>query len=205
MTCHWQEPNTPGLGKQMVKDRYPILLIIAYVLSRLYWWGRGITFDGYGIGGMGEPTHLMQAYPFELMRSPLWLETLWYGHAQPPLFSLFLKICQFQPMIVHIVYLFMGLAVVIAIRSILLTLHTGDIVAFLAALLWIFLPSTILYESMIFYTHAVVCLLILSAWALQRNHLLLFSALVCTIILTRSLFHPFLFGLPVLLIGSWRK
>jgi len=76
-------------------------------------------------------------------------------------------------------------------------------VAFLVALLWIILPSAILFESCIIYTHPVMCMLLFSVWALQRKRLLLFSALVCCIVLTRSLFHPVLWLVPALWLG-WR-
>ena len=198
MKCHYDSPHVPGLGKQMVKDRYPILLIIAYVLSRLYWFSRGVRFDDY------SNTSNMHLYAREAMNNNLW-ETLWYGHVQPPLYSLFLWAVGFNPIIVHICWLLLGIAAIIALYTLLMSLTKCSSVAFLTALIWTLLPSAILYESTIFYTPAVVCLLILSVWALQRNHMVLFSTLVCITILTRSMFHPLAWGLPVLLIGGWRR
>lgn len=83
-------------------------------------------------------------------------------------------------------------------------LHSGNVVAFSVALIWLCLPSAILYESTIIYTHPVMAMLVLSAWSLQRNHMVLFSSTCVCITMTRSMFHPLVWLLPVLLIG-WYK
>jgi len=109
------------------RDRFPILLIIFYLINRVFWYSRGLVFDDYGISpnSIYERTHIMQAYSFELMRGDLW-QTIWYNHSQPPIYSIFLYLCNYDTVIVHIIYIILGVFSVLALYSIINTLLSGD-------------------------------------------------------------------------------
>jgi len=178
----------------MKTDKYIIWLIIIYAISRFWAASIGIKFDDY------SNTSNIHLYATEAMEANLW-ETLWYGHMQPPLYSLLMMVSGMSGVIVHTVWIVLGMIATIALYHIGIGFGFGRIISCLVALIWILSPSTLLYENVIIYEFPVACLLILGAWALQRGHLITYSWLCCAIVMTRSLFHPILFLLPALILG----
>lgn len=186
----------------MVKLSKPaIILVVVYVVSRLWLASIGVTFDDYR-----HPREnfvgIMQMYPMEAMGENLW-ETIWYNHSQPPMYSLVMWATGMNDAVVHLSWVALSLTALLAIFYICLGLELGNITSLAVATAWMLSPATILYENTIIYTYPVACLLIIASWALLKQRLLLFSVLCCSVTLTRSLFHPLLWMLPMLWLG-WR-
>ena len=165
-----------------MNKKYPLFLIILFVICRVFWYSRGITFDGF------EGTGHQQLLPFELLRHNLW-ESIWYMHIQPPLFNLFFGLINLDMAIVQCTWFLLGIGIVLAIYYLLVNLDVPQGIAFVAGILWTLSPSPLLYENVFFYTYPVMAMLVFSALALQRGHYFLFSCLLGCACLTRSLFH----------------
>jgi len=172
------------------------LLVIVFVISRIWAYSVGVRFDDY------SNTSNIHLYATEAMKENLW-ESLWFGHAQPPIYSLLMHLTGMNGMFVHILWMILGMTAGYAIFKITLNLTRQGVLSGFAALIWMICPSTILFENLIFYTYPTACMLIFAAWAIQRGHLITFSVLCCMICLTRSLFHPFIWLTPCVILASY--
>jgi len=138
--------------------------------------------------------------PVLLVEDPL--RSIYYHHAQPPLFNLFLAgvlngFGDAAPTGFAFAYHGIGLALHLALYALLLRLGVRTWVALATTLLFTFTPASILYEHWLFYTYPVTAMLVGSAVLLHRAvagggrtaDLVGLAVLLAGAVLTRSLFH----------------
>lgn len=184
---------TPRYRLRIPRDSR-VLVAAAFIASRAAFYAAGVRFDTSPV------SYFWQLLDPELLRRRL-AQSLWYLHAQPPLFNLLLGIdlklfpshygAAFEGF-----YLALGLVLVLAVHSLGVRLGLAPWLAGAIAILVTVSPSAILYESFLFYDHLVVCLVVLSALALasfaerpRAGAALGFFAAIAALVLTRSLFH----------------
>lgn len=130
------------------------------------------------------------------------LRSVYYHHAQPPLFNLYLagvvKTCGgAAPECFAASYHGFGLALHAALFALLLRIGVGRWIALATTLFFAFTPASLLYEHWLFYTYPVATLLVVAAVFVHRSiagggrrrDLLVLSAALVAVALTRSLFH----------------
>lgn len=192
-----------------------VTLAVFFGISRYWAHARGIRFDD-GI--------LAYGYQFldpELLRHDL-VRSLWYFHAQPPLYNLFLG------MVLKLfpgnetaafcwIYRALGATLTWGCYALGRELSLPRPAAFAVALLVMISPAAILYENWLFYTYPVALLMILAALffvrTLRSGSLFdggAFFALLMLLVLIRSIFHPVWFlaltGLVILARqGEWKR
>ena len=146
------------------------------------------------------------------------LAGIWYDHAQPPVFNLFLGII-LKIAGAHSIFLFAGIIKFVSLANglliffILKKLTLKSYVPLIAAFIYLLSPATLIYECELFYTTSVSFLLLVSVYSLiqfsQSGRFwpvfgIFFSlVLLC---LMRSLYHIFwLFLIAVSLLFYFRK
>ncbi len=172
-------------------------VLVGYFATRaIFWWGAGIGFDATSIDWFWQYID-----PALLERDAL--RSVWYHHAQPPLFNLWLagasKISGGEPrLLLWTGFVAIGAALHVGIFALLRELGVGVRTAVVAAIAFAASPVSILYESWLFYTWPLAALLVFASWAVSRlvrrggcrGDALLFFGLLAAAALTRSLFHP---------------
>ncbi len=130
------------------------------------------------------------------------LRGIYYLHAQPPLFNVFLGIVmkafpQSYPAVFSFVFGAMALGVLLGMAWLMRRLGIADVIAGAVVLAFALTPNFPVYRNWLFYTLPVAFLLLASAVALlfflerrSRAGLALFLSLVTLVMLTRSVFHP---------------
>jgi hypothetical protein len=133
------------------------------------------------------------------------LESLWYLHAQPPLFNLLVGVVlKWSPfpdgLSFQIVYLAAGLALTLGVYDLSRQLKLGPVMSLGVTALVACGPPVVLWENVLNYDYLVaVCLVLLSdasaRWARRGGvpALAALSALAAVAVLTRTLIHPILF------------
>lgn len=170
------------------------ILLIIFSISRWIFSAVGVRFRPFFTG---YPA--WQALDVELLRDDL-LTSLFYLHAQPPLFNLFagltLKIFTAPDEAVRIVFLLLGLIQVAAIWLLLRRLSVRTWLRYCLAILYIASPAAVLYENYYFYTYPVATILLVSSFCLlrylEKGRIawgLAFFFLGAALVLTRSPFH----------------
>lgn len=167
-------------------------------MSRIIFYWAGIRFDS-------SPLYYFAQYiDIDLLRESL-LRSLYYFHAQPPLFNLFLgiglKIMSNNPGLFYsICFKILGFVFVQVFFQNLKLLGIKKKFAFSIALLLMVLPPMVLYENWLFYTFPVMVFMNIALFGLllfekseKTGYLLLFLGTVAIIALIRSLFHPIWF------------
>lgn len=137
-----------------------------------------------------------------ILRADLW-RGLWYLHAQPPLFNLFVGLSlQVVPERLlgpyfTVIYSSLGLIIVFGTYALMRCLRVSRLVATLSVIVLIVFPPLNFAETWLFYTYPVTCLLVLSALAfygtLTRQSLwpyCAFLTLTTVLVMTRAFFHP---------------
>jgi len=158
----------------------------------------------------------------ELLRDDA-LRSIFYQHAQPPLWNLYLagvtKACgDASTTCFAASFLASGLVLHLGLFGLMLRLGVDRRIALGLALTFAFSPASILYENWLFYTQPIAALLVLAALFIARVvahagrplDLVVFATLTAAVVLTRSLFHlvwlAFALGLVVWpLRADWRR
>ena len=193
------------------------IVVGGYAFSRLVFRAfGGVEFDASSIPGF------WQFMDPALLRADA-LRTLYWCHAQPPAFNAMLaltqKVCGDSTAgCLDVGFLFTGLVLHCVLFSLMLRLLVPSSWAVGVTLVFAFTPASILFENWFFYTHPVACALALSGLFLHRTidrgapprDVILFSLLLASIVLTRSLFHLIWLLAVVALFGcaastSWRR
>jgi len=168
-----------------------LLLILVFVISRALLYAMGLR------AYIWDDTHFMHVIPMEWFN----LESIWYYHAQPPLFTIFFDgIKTIFPGCYNIVFqcIYWGLGVVITLTvyQILVELKVNKWVATIGTIIFILSPSIVLFENLIFYEYLVTTLIALSGLALIRfikynkeSDAILFIILCGVLPLLRSVFN----------------
>jgi hypothetical protein len=173
-----------------------IILTVAFLISRFWLYFLDVQFYTTFIH------RLWQAIDVHLLRIEL-LKSLYYSHAQPPGFNLFLGILVKlfpikYPLVFHLLNLLQSFAASLLIFFSLVQLRISRRFATIVALLFLLSPSLLLYEKLFSYTiltiFMVTLLVFLLISFLKQKSLSLFIAFCSTVsllVLTRSSFHLF--------------
>jgi hypothetical protein len=167
-------------------------LVVVWAASRVAYLAAGLRFEAGGLD------HSMQLIDAELLRHDLW-RSLWYSHAQPPGFNLFVAGVLWLPGtvgVLRVLYLTLGLAVMLLLHRLLRRLGVAPGVALGVALVWAVLPATAIYEAYFSYTLPVAAALLGVAACLHafvrtghRAWGLGFVGLLTLLTLIRSSYH----------------
>lgn len=101
------------------------------------------------------------------------LESIFYLHSQPPLFNFLIGFSEiiipsFAEVFWWSIFLWVGLATAIIIFRIMTELKLNRIIAFLLTSVYMLSPSSLLYESLFFYTHIIIFLISCAAYFLIK-------------------------------------
>ncbi len=171
-------------------------LTAAFFVSRLYADKAGVVFYSSFVH------RLWQAIDVELLQTRFW-ESIFYSHAQPPLFNVINGILvnlfpDRYPVVFHFFNITLSYATVILLY---VTLKRLDVARWLSTLMCVFLilnPATIAYENLYSYTTLTVFLVMALTAAVvfvfftaNLRHYVLFVTALLLLVLTRSSFHLF--------------
>src|SRR3990172_8734079 len=141
-----------------------LLLTLCFFLSRLYAYRAGVRFDVtplFGFAQIIDPALLR----YDLLRS------LWHLHSQPPAFNLYvgtvLKLWS-HPLAFALSYQWLGLLMNFSLYVILRKLGVGVVLCFALTLLFMFSPSSVLYENWLFYNYPVTAFLVFALFFVHR-------------------------------------
>ncbi len=172
-----------------------LFVLAAFGASELLGRALGIRFAAETLGT------LYQYLDPSILQDDL-LQGLYYLHAQPPLFNLFLGIVikafpQSYPAVFSFLFGAMALAILLGTAWLMRRLGIADAIAGAVCLAFALAPNFPVYRNWLFYTLPIAFLLLASAIALtfflerqSRAMLALFLSLVTFVMLTRSAFHP---------------
>ena len=186
-------------------NRVNLLLLPAlFILSRVIYYLLGIRFDADSIEWgyqLLDPYYLQT----DLLRS------IWYLHMQPPLYNLLLGlVLKFFPghvsFVLHVIFTSCGLLIVCLMSDTMKMLGVSARWRWGILVYFIFAPTAVLYENMLFYTYFTVFFLTAAFWGLvQFTHqhktagLMIFYSMVAALVLTMSMFHlVFLLALVII-------
>jgi len=197
--------------KNITGSRQVIIIVAVFIVSRMLAIGIGLRMDSWALSAYWQYLDL------ETLKHHL-LTGVWYDHAQPPVFNLFLgsvlKIGAGQSIVIFAIILrLITLANALFLFAILKKLNLAGFLPLIVALLYILSPATLVLECELFYTSSVSLLLLVSVYFLIRlkesnSHWnaygFIFSlALLC---LTRSIYHIlWLFLIAAFMIYYFRK
>jgi hypothetical protein len=170
------------------------VVLVAFALTRVLAARAGVRFDA----GMLE--YGSQIMDPELLTHEM-VETLWYLHAQPPLFNLGIALVLRSGLPVvgtlHVVYLAFGLALAVGCYVLARQLGLGRAGAAVLTVVVVASPPAVLYESWLSYEYPAAALVVwacvaVGAWVRAGRTWVLAAAgvLGATTVLTRSMFHP---------------
>lgn len=171
-------------------------VVLLFVASRLLYKLAGVQFDASNL------LHFMQILDLRQLHDDLW-RSLWYLHAQPPLFNLLIGgvmnsvgEAAFNAWM-GAVYSLVGLAGAVCFFLLSLNLFQRRWLAWVLTAFLILPPTSILYENKLYYEGLVAPLLICGFHAfhqhLARRSLamgLLAFSIFAAVVLLRTAFHP---------------
>jgi len=172
-----------------------ITVAIGFLVSRVAFHLSGVRFDTSPL-----PWFWQYLDP-PLLRSDL-ASSLWYLHAQPPLFNAFLGLGlkvggSHAALLFHFSYVAIGLGIALTLHDLLGRVGLGRRMAIAVTLLYVASPTSMLYEKWLMYTQIETGALMLAAWSLARlcerggwRQAAPYFGAVAALALTRSLFHP---------------
>ncbi|MBX7206011.1 MAG: hypothetical protein K1X81_11360 [Bacteroidia bacterium] len=185
-----------------------------FILSRVVYYLLGIRFDAESIEWGYQ---LLDPY---YLRTDL-LRSIWYMHMQPPLYNLLIGlVLKFFPghvaFVLHLIFTSCGFLIVWLMSDSMKMLGVTPKWKWGILCYFIFAPTAVLYEHMLFYTYFTVFFLTAAFWGLiQFTHkgktpgLMVFYSMVSALVLTMSLFHLVfllvLIFIPIVLFKTNRK
>ena len=189
------------------EERYGLALVLCFIVSRIIFSLQGGTF-------LATPLSFAKQFlDPELLHHDL-LRSLFYLHAQPPLFNLFLglvlKSSPLPALSFELLFKTAGLLIPLLFFGILTTLGINPLIAFIATLIFMFNPTLILYENLLYYTYIeAFCILLALFFLLQwlthsrLSFLMLFWISLLCLGMIRSLFHPVFFLITALTLALY--
>src|SRR5688500_15515306 len=141
-------------------------IALVFAASRAAAYAAGVRFDASPL------TWYWQYIDPPLLETRL-LESVFYSHAQPPLFNLLLGVTLELPAgafgaAMHAQFLAMGLIAAFGLFLLLTSLRVPARAGVALTCLFTVLPATILYENWLFYEYLTMTLLVWMAVALHR-------------------------------------
>ncbi|MEO8603647.1 MAG: hypothetical protein ABI629_13825 [bacterium] len=149
------------------RDRAPLFaVLLGFALSRAVAAARGVHFDAFPLG------HFWQYLDPSLLRDRLW-ESLFYLHAQPPLFNLFLgSVLHLWPQSTTaafaVCYHAVGLGLALSMFALMRQVGASDWLAAALTLLFIVSPPALFFEHYLFSEYPTMLLLCGAGVALHR-------------------------------------
>jgi hypothetical protein len=171
-----------------------VFIIIAFVVSRIIAGLFGVHFEYDAL------YKYWQYLDEQTLRHNL-LNGVWYDHAQPPFFNLFIGVVlKFSgaaaPYVLAVIFKLITLVNALLICALLKKLTGHSKVPLLLSLFYLLSPAAIVYESELFYTSFVTLLFLICAWFLLHltkhiswKHAFGFFTPLILICLTRSMYH----------------
>lgn len=188
--------DTSDRGLRRADLAFWAVLIAGYGLSRI------MASVAFGVEFDDNPLIWFWQYLDPRLLREDALRSLFYLHAQPPLWNLYLagvtKACgDASAACFTASFLGSGLVLHLGLFGLMRRLGVDRRIALGSALLFAFSPASILYENWLFYTQPIAALLVLAALFAARVvaragrplDLILFATLCAAVVLTRSLFH----------------
>lgn len=185
--------GSAGNGR-LFRIRDLVLFVAAFLAVRVLYARAGVWFDARSID------FLAQLLDPPLLQNRL-IESLWFLHAQPPLFNLLTGLAlgaspsnPGAPL--HVVFVLAGLGCGLFVAAILREIGFGRLLALAAALAFTSTPAFVLFEHWYFYPHLEQLLILAAAFAFLRTGgragpaLGAAFALLAALVLLRSLFVP---------------
>ena len=188
-----------------------IIILAVFIASRS-------VFSLMGGAFVASPlAFAMQYLDPALLKNDL-LQSLFYLHAQPPLFNLMLglvlKLSPIPALSYSLLFKTAGALIPLACYGILSAMGVKRLLAVLVTLVFMLNPTLILYENLLYYSYSeaffiALSLFFLTRWGRDHNRLdlFLFWAFLLLLGLTRSVFHPVFFLLTGAVITwyLWRR
>jgi 4-amino-4-deoxy-L-arabinose transferase-like glycosyltransferase len=188
-----------------------MIIILAFVISRCIAFFSGVQLNIRAL------YLYWQFLDLDTLKNHL-LSGVWYDHAQPPLFNLFLGFIlktggNYYFLLFCLVLKLVSLCNGLLLFKITRKLCNANYIPLITALIYLMSPATLVIESELFYTSFVSLLLLLSVLFLIRltesekwwNSFGVILS-ICMLCLTRSIYHiAWLFLIFVLLIFYFRK
>lgn len=176
---------------------YGLLIVFIFILSRIIFYYKGGSF-------LATPIAFAKQYLDPVLLQNDLLRSLFYLHSQPPLFNFFLgtilKLSPIPEITYDFIFKIIGLLIPLIFYGIFIRLGINRLAAFIATIIFMFNPTLILYENLLYYTHVEAFLILLSIFFLlywvnekQFIYLLLFWISMLCLGMIRSLFHPVFF------------
>ena len=171
-------------------------LIVVFVVSRVIYYALGVRFYS-----AGELQYMPQILAPDLLRHHL-LQSIWYLHAQPPLFNLMIgAVLKWSPLAqgftFQVIFFLTGLALMLGLYDLARQLTLGRRTAFVLAVVVGCAPAVVMWENVLNYDYFVAAFLVWIADATARwvrggnaGALAAVSALGAATVLLRSLMHP---------------
>ena len=176
---------------------YGILIVFIFIISRIMFFLEGGSF-------LYTPIAFAKQYLDPVLLESDLLRSLFYLHAQPPLFNFFLgailKLSPIPAITYDFIFKIVGLLIPLIFYGIFIRLGINRLVAFIATIIFMLNPTLILYENLLYYTHIEAFLILLSIFFLlnwgngkKLIYLILFWVSLLCLGMIRSLFHPAFF------------
>lgn len=164
----------------------------------------GVRALAYALGLRFDASEAAAFWHFiepELLRDRL-VESIYYLHAQPPLFNLWLGVYlklfgDAMPIAFALTYFALGALLCVQMNALAETLGVSRWLRIIGVAVFCTSPAVLLYENFLLYSYPVAVLL---TWSAVRLHRALttgreadwwvFSAIVTSIVLMRALYHP---------------
>jgi hypothetical protein len=189
-----EDGATVGLRKLLLL-RPAATIAVVFAVSRALYAAAGVQFDASPL------EFAWQLVDPALLERDL-LASVWFSHTQPPLFNLFVGVVLVcSPFgdagTFHIIYLAMGLGIAVLTRSLLVRLGVPPGWSLALAAVFVASPTTVLFESYLFYTYPLTLLLLGLMVGVHRyvgapssKGFAVVVGLAAAIVMTRSIFHP---------------
>jgi hypothetical protein len=179
------------------------VIVLVWAGARALAYGMGVRFDP------DDLERSMQIIDPALLRDDLW-RSLWYSHAQPPGFNLFVGLVLRLPAhdaVFHACFLAMGLAIPLLILRILRQLGVRASIATGTAVVWCVLPASVLYETLLSYTLPTAFLLLVATSSLASfitdgsvRSGAVFAASLTGVAFLRSTYHLAWIAVPIVVL-----
>jgi hypothetical protein len=187
--------------------RLGLIIFLIFLLSRFIFIVKGGSF-------LAKPLLFAKQYLDPVLLNNDLLTSLLYLHSQPPLFNFFLgTVLKFSPVpsvSYELIFKTVGALIPLFFYSILISFSIKRLYALTATLIFMFNPTLILYENLLYYTYIETFLILASIyfllrWGMSKKNLdlyLFWTSLLC-LGMTRSLFHPIFFLMTAVVLALY--
>lgn len=180
------------------KQNWPELtIILIFIAYRIFFLLNGGSF-------ISKTIYFAKQYLDPLYLKDDLLRSIFYLHSQPPLFNLLLgtvlKISPAPSLTFELIFRTIGLLIPLLFYGILILIGIKRIPAFWITIVFMFNPTLILYENLLYYTYLEAFLILLAIFFLLRwlidkifyNLIFFWISMLC-LGMIRSLFQPVFF------------